>query len=160
MCGPLAWRPHLWYHGKLSALQNAPNSRVRSGETSIATWLCESLRQRGRGLRGSNSHECWILRGRWTHGTRGLLCERWQSAAVLRGQAKLSALQPRLGRLLHGREYRQRWSRVFSRTLLEKVSFRSQNRPKSGRIRRYGTAHADRNQGVLLLHRKASSVLS
>lgn len=125
--GTLVRRPHLWDYGELSTVQDAQNNRFRPGQTPRTPRIREPVGQRRRGLRPSDPHERRLLRGGWTHGARGFLRERWKSATILREQAELSTVQSRLGRLLHGREHRQRGPEFDGRVVHEEVSFRAED---------------------------------
>ena len=158
--GTLVRRPHLRDYGELSTVQDAQNNRFRPGQTPRTPRIREPVGQRRRGLRPSDPHERRLLRGGWAHGARGFLRERWKSATILREQAELSTVQSRLGRLLHGREHRQRGPEFDGRVVHEEVSFRAEDRSQSRWICDNGAAHTGRNQGLFLLHQQASTLLS
>lgn len=135
------------------------DNRLGSRASACPAGPGEPSGRRRRRLRRGDTHQCRILRRDRSRRPRGLLRERRQGAALLRGPGAVPAVQPRVGGLLHGAERRRRWGEPDRGVLLQEVSVGSEDRHQAGRIHANGTVHPGQCQRILLLQQLQSTVL-
>lgn len=135
----------------------AQDNRLGSRASASPAGPGEPSGRRGRRLRRGDTHQRRVLRRGRPHRPRGLLRERRQGAAVLRGPGDVPAVQPRVVGLFHGAEHRRR--EHGRGVLLQEVPVGPEDRRQGGGIHDDGTAHPDHCQGILLPRPPRSAVL-